>query len=166
MKKLLAIIGVCVLAGAGIFAAGYFNAKKSDRIGQATINSAPEAEDEHEDEGGTDPKTLPQVDLTNQTEVTINIKDYAFVQPNIKIKKGTKVTWTNQDTMHHNAMREHDESEHAHSAPSKNEVRDDLFAGPLLGRGESYSFTFNKVEALTYHCAPHPYMKGTITIVE
>jgi plastocyanin len=155
MKKLPVVIAfVALLAIAG---AGFFVSKDA---------SKPAGQSAGQNQDGTDPKTLPQVDLTTQSEVTINIKDYLYDKPNIKIKKGTTVTWVNQDAMQHNAMREHDGEEHAHSAPNKSEVRDDLFAGPLLSRGESYGFTFTKAESLTYHCAPHPYMKGAITVVE
>ena len=106
------------------------------------------------------------VDLTGQPEVQINIKDYAYARPNIQVTKGTKVTWTNQDPVAHNVMKEHDEGDEAHEAPSADEVRDGVFAGPLLGKGEHYSFTFNKVGSYPYHCAPHPYMQAIVDVTE
>lgn len=102
------------------------------------------------------------VDLTNQTEVSMDIRDFKFEKPKIKIKKGTKVTWTNQDSVKHNVILD----DTAKGAPSPDEVRPDIFAGPLLAKGESYSFTFNEVTANGYHCSPHPYMKGMINVVE
>ncbi len=106
------------------------------------------------------------VDLTTQSEVTMDIKDFKYSKPNIKIKKGTKVTWTNQDTIKHNVMLEHEGSDKAHDAPTKEEVDPNELAGPLLAKGESYSFTFNEVTANPYHCSPHPFMKGSVTVVE
>jgi plastocyanin len=61
-------------------------------------------------------------------------------------------------------MKEHDNDGDAHDAPAKDEVRS--VAGPLLARGESYSFTFNDAGSIPYHCSPHPYMKGSVTVVE
>ncbi len=107
------------------------------------------------------------VDLTNQAEVSMDIKDFKYEQPNIKIKKGTTVTWTNQDAVQHNVMLDHGDNSNApHDAPKPDEVKSDVFAGPLLSKGESYSFTFNEVSTDPYHCSPHPYMKGSVTVVE
>lgn len=108
----------------------------------------------------------PVIDLTAQSQVAIEIKDFAYSQQNIKIKKGTTVTWTNQDAVEHNVMKEHSNDGDAHDAPSKNEINPSVLAGPLLAKGESYSFTFNDVSANPYHCSPHPYMKGSVTVVE
>ncbi|HTE22326.1 MAG TPA: plastocyanin/azurin family copper-binding protein [Candidatus Limnocylindria bacterium] len=105
-------------------------------------------------------------DLTNQSQVTIDIKDFAYSKADIKIKKGTKVTWTNQDTVQHNAMRDYSGSGAAHDAPKKEEVKADEFAGPMLAKSESYSFTFNETGSNPYRCSPHPQMKGTITVVD
>jgi len=105
-------------------------------------------------------------DLTSQSEVTIDIEDFKYSKPNIKIKKGTKVTWTNRDTMEHNVMMDHQNSDSAHDAPSNDELKSNVLAGPLLAKGESYSFTFNEASTAPYHCSPHPYMKGSVTVVE
>jgi amicyanin len=108
----------------------------------------------------------PVVDLTGETAVQIDIKDYAYTRPNIKIAKGTRVTWTNQDPLQHNVMREHADGDEAHAAPNAADVRPDVFAGPLLAKGERYSFTFTKIGSYSYHCAPHPYMQGSVVVTE
>lgn len=110
--------------------------------------------------------TNGQLDLTNQSQVNIDIKDFKYAKSNIKITKGTTVTWTNRDTMKHNVMAEHTNSEDAHDAPTSESVQEGVLAGPLLSKDESYSFTFNSIEAAPYHCSPHPYMKGSVTVVE
>lgn len=106
------------------------------------------------------------IDLTNQTEVSMDIKDFKYEQPNIKIKKGTKVTWTNRDTVRHNVMAEHEGSDQAHNPPTADQVDPNELAGPLLAKGESYSFTFKEVNSQPYHCSPHPFMKGSVTVVD
>ena len=108
----------------------------------------------------------PAVDLTGQTAVQVDIKDSAYTRRSIKIAKGTKVTWTNQDRLQHNVMGEHADGDETHSAPDAADVRPDVFAGPLLAKGERYSFTFTKVGSYPYHCAPHPYMQGAVVVTE
>ncbi len=76
-----------------------------------------------------------EMDLTAQAEVAMDIKDFEFSQPKIKIKKGTKVTWTNQDKIKHNAFSD------ASSGPK----------GQLLAQGESYSFVFDTAGTIKLH---------------
>jgi amicyanin len=89
---------------------------------------------------------------TKQAEATnsITIKDYSYSPATITVKVGTKVTWTNQDAVGHT-------------------VTADSGTGPdsqLIDQGQSYSFTFDKAGTYTYHCTPHPYMKGTVVVTE
>lgn len=91
-------------------------------------------------------------DLTAQKEVTMDIQDFDFENPDIKIKAGTKVTWTNMDSARHNVVIDGEGAEG--------------LGGELLAKGESYSFTFMKPGMTKYLCEPHPYMKGMINVVE
>jgi len=88
-------------------------------------------------------------DLTMQTEVSMDISDFAFENKTIKIKKGTKVTWTNRDSARHNVF-----SKDA-GGPQ----------GELLGKGESFNFTFDTAGTFNYLCEPHPYMKGVVEVI-
>ncbi len=92
------------------------------------------------------------VDATDSKSVNVEIKDYAFNPATITVKVGTKVTWTNQDSMRHDVVATNPSSD----APSSE----------LFGRGESYSFTFNKTGTYDYYCTPHPYMKGKVIVTE
>lgn len=81
---------------------------------------------------------------------TVSIKDYMFGPGTIKVKVGTKVTWTNQDAVNHTITADTPSSD----APSSMDV----------GKGQSYSFTFAKAGTYAYHCFPHPYMHGTVVV--
>ncbi|MDQ3065149.1 MAG: plastocyanin/azurin family copper-binding protein [bacterium] len=85
-------------------------------------------------------------------ENEIIIQDFAFNPETTTIKKGTTLTWTNQDSARHDIMPDN---------PSN-----DFKASELLGKGESYSFTFNTVGSFSYFCSPHPYMKATVVVTE
>ncbi len=82
--------------------------------------------------------------------VQATIKDFAFSPATLKVKKGTTVVWTNQDSVKHNAYTQ------TAGGPQ----------GPLIGKGETYSYTFNQVGTFNYICQPHPYMKGVVEVVE
>lgn len=84
---------------------------------------------------------------------TIIISDYKFGPKSMTVKKGTKVTWINQDVARHNV-------ETVENAPAGGPM------GPLLAKGESYSFTFDTVGTFNYICSPHPYMKASVTVTE
>ena len=95
------------------------------------------------------------VDMTNQSEITINLKDLAFNPAKVKVSKGTKVTWLNQDSVVHTI---NTDSHPAHTYfPTQNSRN--------LSNGEKYSVTFNGVGIYPYHCTPHAAaMKGQILV--
>lgn len=105
------------------------------------------------------------VDLTNQTEVAIDISESGYSVPAIKVKKGTKVTWVNRDAAQHNVMTDHAGSGMSHD-PSAMDTNPSAMSSPLLVDGESYSFVFNEAGEIAYHCSSHASKKGSITIVE
>lgn len=94
-------------------------------------------------------------DMTSKTDVDVSMRDMSFSPANIKIKKGTKVTWTNNDTVGHNVVATTPSS--SGGLPTSH---------PLFGKGETFSHTFNTVGTFPYTCTPHPFMKGTVEVVE
>ncbi|MFN3404538.1 MAG: plastocyanin/azurin family copper-binding protein [Cytophagaceae bacterium] len=105
----------------------------------------------------------PDVDIAynaapHEKEVRVKIIGNSFYPKVLEIAPGTTVKWVNEDVFTyfegeysgiHNAL--------AYEGPEK-------FASPMLGHGESYSFTFTKEGNYEYMCTPHPYMKGKITV--
>lgn len=78
------------------------------------------------------------------------IKNFAFSPATLTVKKGTTVSWTNQDAVRHSVIAK------TASGPKSG----------LLGQNESYSFTFNTAGTFSYNCGPHPQMQATITVTE
>ena len=78
----------------------------------------------------------------------VTISNYMFAPGDIKVKVGTTVTWTNSDSVKHNV------------------VSDDgkMPDGKLIAKDETYTYTFAKVGSYKYHCSPHPYMHGSVTV--
>ena len=88
--------------------------------------------------GGTNP--VP-------TEVGIQITGFKFDPGTVTIKSGTKVTWTQDDSVPHTIVSD-----------------TGLFTSPNLSKGDTYSFTFTTPGTYTYHCSIHPGMTGTIIV--
>jgi plastocyanin len=95
--------------------------------------------------------------------VSVAIRNFAYDKKNIQVKRGTRVVWTNFDAARHNVMAAHEDDEHAHDAHASRSTGEPN--SPLLGTGDSWSFTFDQVGTFIYHCAPHPHMKGSVTVV-
>lgn len=102
------------------------------------------------------PAHLPQ----GEKVMRISIKGNSFYPKVIEIPVGTTVEWTNEDVFTfadgefagvHNVV--------AYEGP-------DSFAAPLLGHAEKYSYTFTKKGEYKYLCAPHPYMKGVVRVID
>ena len=76
---------------------------------------------------------------------TVNIQNNAFTPKDLTIKSGDTITWTNQDSVKH-------------------DVDFGTFKSPLLGKGETYSHTFDKAGTYDYDCDVHPSMKGRVMV--
>lgn len=80
---------------------------------------------------------------------SVKIQNFAFHPAHITVKAGTKVTWTNSDEIPHTATSD-----------------DGVWDTGLLAQGKSGSYTFTKPGTYNYHCTPHMYMKGTVTVTK
>lgn len=94
-------------------------------------------------------------DMTGQKNITLQMSQIKFVPENIKISKGTKVLWANDDTETHYV---NTDSHPAHTYyPSQN--------SKALQTGHTYTLTFNTPGIYPYHCSAHEAnMKGSIIV--
>lgn len=150
MKKSTVIIIIALVAVLGLVSVAIVSTRSTTTSNTASDNASQNETNSDSLKFGKKDKTLQ--DLTSQSEVTMDIKDFAFEKQNIRIKKGTKVTWTNQDSAKHTVT---SDGPGAEKLDSK-----------LLAKGESFSYTFNIVGNTPYLCTPHPYMKASVTVVE
>lgn len=141
-KKILIVLVVVVLCIAGAF------------VLTSGESSAPSDDQHHEQahKEASEQKSEDTLSSTPSASNEVKIQDYSYQPASITVKVGTKVTWTNQDSVRHDVVDDNDNPD----GPS----------GPLLAKGESYSFTFTKAGTYNYHCTPHPYMKGTVIVTE
>ncbi|MBC7512298.1 cupredoxin family copper-binding protein [Candidatus Saccharibacteria bacterium] len=145
MKKnnlaiIITVLAILVIGGGAIFA--------------TTRNDESEATTKMSDMGDSSMTVASDMPAMSEAEETdaVEIKSFSFGPQAITVKAGTKVTWTNQDSVKHNA--------------AKDDGQTDGPDGPLLAQGESYSYTFDKPGTYTYHCDPHRSMKGVVYVTE
>ncbi len=81
----------------------------------------------------------------------VTIQNFAFSPANITVKAGTKVTWTNNDSVAH-TVTETD----GKTGPASSDVNP----------GETYSFTFSTPGTYQYYCSIHQSMLGTVVVTE
>jgi len=154
MKKSTLIIAaaavVAVLAIGGFLLAN----KKSDKSNSETTSSSmspDNMENMNQENAESSQNAANSQSATSAQTSTVSIQDFAYAPAKITVKKGTKVTWTNKDSTKHDVIPDTSGS---------------FMGSELLGQNESYSFTFDTVGTYSYHCSPHPYMKGTVEVTE
>ncbi|HEV2121859.1 MAG TPA: plastocyanin/azurin family copper-binding protein [Chloroflexota bacterium] len=106
-------------------------------------------------EGATEPTTGEcRVALTapifGSTQALVAIRDFKFVQSEIRVRRGTTVTWVNCEPP---IIDPH---------TSTSDAR--LWDSNLLASGSTYSRTFDEVGRFPYHCAPHPFMQAVVIV--
>ena len=70
-----------------------------------------------------------------------------FLLPTITVTVGTTITWTNKDDEEHTVT-----------------FDNGLLNRGLAARDASFNHTFTERGTFTYHCDPHPEMKGTVIV--
>jgi len=72
----------------------------------------------------------------------------SFQPAEIVINAGETVTWINEDPISHDVASDDGQT----------------FESPLLGQGDTYSFTFEAPGSYPYHCPIHPFMTAVVIV--
>jgi plastocyanin len=80
-------------------------------------------------------------------ERTIDIGDFAFAPPEIRVDVGARIVFVNRDDTPHNVV-----------------DRNGAFRSKALDTGESFSIVFDKPGEITYFCGLHPQMMGKVIV--
>ena len=76
---------------------------------------------------------------------SVTIQNSAFVPAQLTVERGTRVTWTNRDSLAHT-------------------VTGSGLNSPSLGQGQTFSYTFDAPGDYSYTCSLHPTMRGQVTV--
>jgi len=107
-------------------------------------NTAPNSSQSNEPSTSVSP-SQNQAQSPAATSNAVSIKSFAFNPGTLTVKKGTTVTWTNNDAAPH-------------------QIKSATFNSASLSQGQNFSFTFNEVGSFDYSCAIHPSMLGKIIV--
>ncbi len=80
--------------------------------------------------------------------VSISIANFAFSPSVVTVKKGTTVTWTNDDSVPHTSVTSQSGG----------------FDSGMLSKGGKFSFTFQTAGTYDYNCGFHPSMRGSVIV--
>jgi plastocyanin len=81
--------------------------------------------------------------------IVANAGSNSFSPNPVEVKVGETVTWINDDSGRHTVT-----------------SKDGFFDSGMMGKGQSFSYTFDKAGEYTYHCEPHPNLVGTVVVIE
>jgi len=81
----------------------------------------------------------------------VKIVNFEFKPKTVTVKPGTKVTWTNEDTNIHDVK---------DTSPLATPVSQEL------SKGDTFSITYAQPGSYSYVCGIHPYMTGTVEVVQ
>jgi amicyanin len=79
--------------------------------------------------------------------VDVKIDNFSFTPPDLKVKAGTQITWTNGDDIPHNVVSD-----------------DKSFKSKVLDTDEKFTFTADKPGTYSYYCSIHPKMTGKVVV--
>lgn len=82
-------------------------------------------------------------------KIVVNAGSNSFSPNPVKVKVGETVTWINDDSGRHTVT-----------------SKDGVFDSGMMGKGQSFSYTFDKAGEYPYSCSPHPKMVGTVVVTE
>jgi plastocyanin len=82
-----------------------------------------------------------------QNTWSVNIGDNFFDPPNAAVEPGSTITWTNNGDEPHTVTAD-----------------DGSFDSGVLNPGDSYTVAFDGQGTVTYFCAIHPQMRGSVTV--
>jgi plastocyanin len=151
MKKYLPIVVVLVVIAIIVgVAVGHKNSNPASNSSTTSNTTPPASNNSSSDMSNTNSSSSSTSSSTPTSTDKVTISNFSFSPASITVKKGTTVTWTNNDTT-------------AHTATSDNVG---IFDSGTLENGKTYSHTFDTAGTFKYHCTFHSDMHGTVTVTE
>lgn len=84
---------------------------------------------------------------TAAEQPVVTLKNFSFSPGALTVAAGTKVVWKNEDLAGHTVTSD-----------------GGAFASRILSQGKTFERVFTEKGTFSYHCEPHPFMKGTVIV--
>ncbi len=92
----------------------------------------------------------PMMSLPAATDsAVVEIQNLDYSTKELEVDPGTVVVWVNQDPVQHSITAD-----------------DGSFDSGLFDPDQSFAMTFDEPGTYTYHCTPHPFMRGRVVVRE
>ncbi|MTV14450.1 MULTISPECIES: cupredoxin family copper-binding protein [Bradyrhizobium] len=89
---------------------------------------------------------LLPVTVARAEDTAVHIDNFSFTPPQLDVKVGTTVTWTNRDDIPHTV------------------VCAGKFRSKTMDTDGTFSFTFTEPGEYKYFCSLHPHMTGSVKV--
>jgi len=85
--------------------------------------------------------------------------------PRVGMGDANEVVWTNQDNVPHTVTSDNAYVDKINGPFDTTQQTDNVPGGYILP-GKTFDFTFTAIGDYQYHCIPHPFMQGTISVTQ
>lgn len=157
MKLKVSLLAALLALSLGLVACGGSSDSSTESAGSTGATEATtapaeeeeEAEPAEEEAGGEEAESEPAPSGQARKAENVEIVEFAYSPEPVVVQVGGKVTWKNEDTAPHTATAD-----------------DGSFDTGIIETGKIKSETFKEPGTFTYHCTVHPFMHGTVEVVE
>jgi plastocyanin len=94
----------------------------------------------------------------------IKLSQLMFMPATTKVKIGTKVTWTNDESIGHTVTSGEFTGVDMGTSLRSGEKPDGMFDEQLVKEGDSFSFTFDEAGTYPYYCDIHQGMNAEVVV--
>ena len=98
---------------------------------------------------GNSPTSGPSSPDAEGRVVELRISGLRYERSDFRVPVGTTVRWINRDPVGHTVTAD-----------------DGSWSSPLIGPGDVFEQRFTVAGEYPYHCTPHPFMQGRVTVVD
>lgn len=112
------------------------------------------------------PAETTQVTVSEGSSVESN--ENFFVPKDIRATIGVsnRIVWTNNDYVAHTVTSDEPMYIDRINGPFNSLEQQESVPGGYVLPGKTFEFTFTSVGKYSYHCEPHPWMKGSVEVIE
>lgn len=103
---------------------------------------------------------------SDETLVTVRIKNLTFKPAEITVRPGTTVRWVNDDPFSHDVTSGSVVSGRKARQVEKSRHPDGRFHSGAYGAGNSFEQTFDEPGVYPYFCTIHPIMFGVVRVAK
>jgi len=110
------------------------------------------------------PPSKTEVTISEGSSIEANPKFFVPKEVRVTLGRTNLVVWTSQDTVPHTVTSDTGYNDRYSGLFDSQDLTndDEAFVMP----GKTYEFLFTKAGEYPYHCVPHPWMQGTVEVVE